>query len=173
MSILVMSYMELESPIGPLVLASGGRGLCHIEFGRFETETAAKLQDWSERWYGTRDWRHDETDLNEAASQLREYFRGERTVFDVPLDMKGTAFQLKVWEALRQIPYGSACSYKDIGRSIDAIKAVRAIGGANNRNPVPIIVPCHRVIGADGSMVGYGGGLDIKTFLLKHEGRDV
>ncbi|OXM84952.1 methylated-DNA--[protein]-cysteine S-methyltransferase [Paenibacillus rigui] len=170
MSVLTIQYMELDSPIGPLVLASAGSGLCHIEFGRFDELTAARLQSWSERWYGTRDWRKDEADLRDPAVQLKEYFHGDRKRFDVQLDLQGTPFQLKVWDALGRIPYGTVCSYKDIGQTIDSVKAVRAIGGANNQNPIPVIIPCHRVIGADGSMVGYGGGLEIKSFLLQHEG---
>jgi methylated-DNA-[protein]-cysteine S-methyltransferase len=172
MSIVSMSYVEIESPIGPLVLANAGGRLCQIEFGRF-SETISKLQDWSERWYGTREWQVDEAALNEAVVQLQHYFEAKRQHFELPMELRGTPFQQKVWRALSQIPYGSVCSYKDIGQAIQSVKAVRAIGGANNRNPIPIIIPCHRVIGADGSMVGYGGGLGIKTFLLQHEGYSI
>lgn len=164
----VISFIEMDSPIGPLVLGATAEGLCQIEFGRF-ADVAPKLQDWSERWFQTREWRFDATKLKEAEEQLRQYFAGDRIRFELQLDLRGTDFQLKVWQALSRIPYGTVCSYKDIGQAIDAVKAVRAIGGANNRNPVPVIVPCHRVIGADGSMIGYGGGLTIKTYLLQHE----
>ncbi|MCZ8514138.1 methylated-DNA--[protein]-cysteine S-methyltransferase [Paenibacillus filicis] len=166
-------YDELATPIGALVLASSGskpgQGLCHIEFGGFK-ETSDRLTAWSERWYGTREWLRDPQPLAAAAEQLTAYFAGSLDRFDLALDLQGTPFQRKVWTALLEVPFGEACSYKDIGIRIGSPKAVRAIGGANNRNPVPIIVPCHRVIGADGSMVGYGGGLSIKTFLLQHEG---
>lgn len=166
-------YDEMDSPIGPLVLASSGteagQGLCHIEFGRFD-EAADKLVSWSERWYGVRDWQRDPEALENVSVQLRAYFNGKLRRFDLPLDLQGTPFQRRVWQALTEVPFGEAWSYKDIGESIGSPKAVRAVGGANNRNPVPIIVPCHRVIGADGAMVGYGGGLHIKTFLLQHEG---
>jgi len=107
--------------------------------------------------------------LAEAGRQLKEYFDGRRTEFDLELNPSGTEFMKKVWEALLKIPYGETRSYKDIALSIDRHKACRAVGIANNRNPIPIIIPCHRVIGADGSLVGYGGGLDTKIFLLELE----
>lgn len=101
--------------------------------------------------------------------QLQEYFSGLRQEFTVPLSMKGTEFQLAAWQALQTIPYGKTVSYKTIAEQIDRPKAMRAVGMANNRNPVAIIVPCHRVIGANGKLVGYGGGLDMKQWLLTHE----
>lgn len=165
-----LHYIEIQSPIGPLVIADAGGRLCHIEFGPF-ADSESKLVSWSERWYGTSQWHGANTPLlTETEKQLGQYFAGERTVFDIPLDLKGTPFQVKVWEALTRIPYGQVCSYKEVGQAIQSEKAVRAVGGANNRNPVPIIVPCHRVIGADGSLVGYGGGLNVKIHLLQHEG---
>ncbi|NOU93519.1 methylated-DNA--[protein]-cysteine S-methyltransferase [Paenibacillus sp. LMG 31456] len=164
-----MSYIEIESLIGPLVLGATEKGLCQIEFGRF-ADVAPKLQKWSERWFQTREWRVDMPMLKETSDQLKQYFAGDRTQFELQLDLRGTSFQLKVWQALSRIPYGIVCSYKDIGKAVDSVKAVRAVGGANNRNPIPIIVPCHRVIGANGTLVGYGGGLDVKTCLLQHEG---
>ena len=103
--------------------------------------------------------------------QLEEYFAGERKTFDVPLDLWGTPFQQEVWKALLQIPYGETRSYQDIAQSVGNPKAVRAVGGANGRNPVPVIVPCHRVIRSDGNLGGYGGGLDIKRDLLDLENR--
>lgn len=112
-----------------------------------------------------------ETDIiKEAASQLDEYFKGKRRTFDLPVLTKGTIFQESVWKALRTIPYGETRSYKDIAVQIGKAKACRAVGMANNRNPVPIIIPCHRVIGVKGRLVGYGGGLDIKERLLNIEG---
>lgn len=107
--------------------------------------------------------------LNKCASQLEEYFAGKRNSFDVPLDLKGTPFQKKVWEALKRIPYGETRSYQDVGTMTGNPRAVRAIGGANNKNPIAIIIPCHRVIGKDGSLTGYGGGLWRKKWLLEHE----
>jgi len=109
----------------------------------------------------------EETPLHrEAARQLDEYFSGKRKVFDLPLAPKGTDFQLRCWEALLRVPYGETRSYGDIARSVGSPRGFRAVGMANNRNPISIIIPCHRIIGSDGKLVGFGGGLDIKEFLL-------
>ena len=107
--------------------------------------------------------------IKKTMSQLTEYFKGKRKVFDIPLLLQGTSFQLLVWKSLLKIPYGKTCSYKDVDAMAGNAKACRAAGLANNRNPVVIIVPCHRVIGADGSLTGYGGGLDKKQYLLELE----
>lgn len=107
--------------------------------------------------------------IKEAHQQLSEYLKGERKEFDLPLNPKGTDFQKRVWRALCDIPYGETRSYKQIAEAIGNSKAVRAVGMANNRNPITIVVPCHRVIGADGKLVGYGGGLEMKEFLLRLE----
>jgi methylated-DNA-[protein]-cysteine S-methyltransferase len=109
--------------------------------------------------------------LELAAAQIREYFAGERRAFDIPLEPKGTAFQRLVWDALLEIPYGVSCSYGDIAKAIRRPAASRAVGAANGRNPIAIIVPCHRVIGASGSLTGYGGGLPTKQWLLAHEAK--
>lgn len=109
--------------------------------------------------------------LIKAEKQLKEYFAKERTTFDLPIRLQGTEFQTKVWNALQQIPYGRTCSYGDLAKIIGNPKASRAVGGANNKNPVMIIVPCHRVIGANGTMVGFGAGLDVKKYLLELEQR--
>ena len=107
--------------------------------------------------------------IKEAYQQLSEYLKGERQMFDLPLNPRGTDFQKRVWQALCDIPYGETRSYKQIAEAIGNPKAVRAVGMANNRNPITIVVPCHRVIGADGKLVGYGGGLEMKEFLLRLE----
>ncbi len=107
--------------------------------------------------------------IKEAHQQLSEYLKGERKEFDLPLNPKGTDFQKRVWRALCDIPYGETRSYKQIAKAVGNSKAVRAVGMANNRNPITIVVPCHRVIGADGKLVGYGGGLEMKEFLLRLE----
>jgi methylated-DNA-[protein]-cysteine S-methyltransferase len=107
--------------------------------------------------------------LAEAARQLHEYFAGVRTRFDLPLALQGTPFQRRVWDALLEIPYGTTCSYAELARGIGAPKAVRAAGSANGANPIPIVVPCHRVIASGGGLGGYGGGLDRKQFLLALE----
>ena len=107
--------------------------------------------------------------LRQAAAELTAYFAGQLREFTVPLAPKGTSFQQKVWAALREIPYGETRSYKEIAAMVGNEKACRAVGMANNRNPLPIFIPCHRVVGADGKLVGYAGGLDVKTFLLNLE----
>lgn len=114
-------------------------------------------------------WVHDPDACAELRDQLGEYFEGERTEFELTLAPQGTAFQMAVWEALRDIPYGTTASYGEIASAVGRPRAVRAVGGANNRNPISIVVPCHRVIGADGSLTGYGGGLGIKERLLDLE----
>jgi len=108
--------------------------------------------------------------LSGAGDQLAQYFAGARTAFDLPLDPPGTAFQRRVWSALRAIPYGTTVSYSELARRLGDVRATRAVGAANGRNPIPIIVPCHRVIGARGELTGFGGGLDRKRWLLEHEG---
>ncbi|MBE6072445.1 MAG: methylated-DNA--[protein]-cysteine S-methyltransferase [Clostridium butyricum] len=107
--------------------------------------------------------------IKEAYNQLKEYFNKERRKFELPLAPQGTEFQLKVWNALQEIPYGETCSYKQIAVKVGNEKACRAVGMANNRNPISIFIPCHRVIGANGNLIGYGGGLDIKEKLLNLE----
>jgi len=109
--------------------------------------------------------------IEKAATQLKEYFAGKRTEFDLPLSLAGTDFQRSVWKALQEIPWGETRSYKDIAVRIGKPRATRAVGMANNRNPIPIIVPCHRVVGSDGSLTGYGGGLPVKQRLLELEKR--
>ncbi len=106
---------------------------------------------------------------DDAAKQLLEYFEGTRKVFSLPLETQGTAFQKKVWAALSEIPYGETRSYKDIAERVGSPKGFRAVGGANHNNPISIIIPCHRVVAADGGLGGYGGGLEIKTLLLELE----
>ena len=167
----IFRYCEMDSPIGKLVLVGRGDGLCHIDFGSY-AERSEALHAWAgKHGAGDAEWRHAGADtlLTLAAGQLEEYFHGTREAFDIPLSLKGTPFQRSVWEELLRIPHGEVRSYKQVAVGIGKPQAMRAVGGANNRNPVPIIVPCHRVIGADGSMVGYGGGMGIKTFLLEHE----
>ncbi len=144
----------MDSPIGPLTLVSAERGLRSIEFGRSIPEEAVL----------------DAQANQVAVRQLGEYFAGTRQEFDVDLDLAGTPFQLSVWRALLKIPYGQTRSYGRIARDLGKAGAARAVGLANHDNPIPIIIPCHRVIGQDGSLTGYGGGLDIKLQLLTLEG---
>jgi methylated-DNA-[protein]-cysteine S-methyltransferase len=144
-----------ESPIGPLTLRGGPGGLRGLDFpGRDGVLDPA---------------RHAADAFADARCQLEEYFAGERRAFDLPLDLRGTPFQLAVWERLREIPYGSTISYLQLAVSLGRRDRVRAAGAAVGRTPVPIVVPCHRVIGSDGSLTGYGGGLDRKRALLDLE----
>jgi methylated-DNA-[protein]-cysteine S-methyltransferase len=108
--------------------------------------------------------------LARARQQLEEYFARARSTFDLPLDATGSAFQRRVWDALRAIPYGTTVSYGELARRLGDVRATRAVGAANGQNPIPIIVPCHRVVGAHGELTGFGGGLDRKRWLLEHEG---
>lgn len=150
-----MKYWEVyESKIGPLTILCDDEALLRIDFGTVEPENA--VRERSEL-------------IGKAEDQLEEFLDGTRTVFDLPLKPEGTVFQKRVWNALLLIPYGETKSYKDIAALIDNPKGCRAVGMANNRNPIPIIIPCHRVIGVSGSLIGYGGGLDIKVKLLELE----
>lgn len=153
-------FRHIDSPVGLLMLAAGDDGLRHIEFAN---------PRHPDRMHG--DWRQGENQALQAAeTQLREYFTGERHHFDLPLAPRGTEFQMTVWRALAHIPFGTTCSYAQLAQRIGNPSAIRAVGAANGRNPLPIVLPCHRVIGADGTMVGFGGGLAVKEFLLRLEG---
>ncbi len=149
----------MNTPVGELELAEDGKGLCSLSFGPSE-----KYADVLE----------EETDLlSEAKKQLLEYFAGERRGFSLPLSLSGTPFQMRDWEALKRIPYGETRSYRDIAIEIGSPRGFRAVGMANRSNPIAILIPCHRVIGSDGSLTGYAGknkALDIKEYLLKLEG---
>ncbi|EIT86006.1 O6-methylguanine DNA alkyltransferase [Fictibacillus macauensis ZFHKF-1] len=161
-------YEEMESPIGLLTVIATESGVCRLDFGGLEYNQPS-LQAWMSKHYLNGELIHSPEKLEPVLSQLDAYFRGTRKEFLIPLDLYGTPFQMKVWQELQNIPYGTTCSYKDIARAIGAPKAVRAVGSANNKNPVPIIIPCHRVVGSNGALVGYGGGLDKKEQLLSIE----
>ncbi|TSB44804.1 methylated-DNA--[protein]-cysteine S-methyltransferase [Alkalicoccobacillus porphyridii] len=160
---------EMNSPLGSLTIVASEEGVCHLHFGSIES-VHSTLRARLLKLGMSGEWKQCSETLSEAKKQLEEYFLGHRLTFDVPIDLTGTLFQKRVWNALTDIQYGETRSYKQIAEMIGAPKAVRAVGGANNRNPIPIIIPCHRVIGSNGSMVGYGGGLDKKEKLLLHEG---
>ena len=151
-----MLCKTISSPVGPLTLTGHNGALCGLEFGESSLFKDAVPGDCPL--------------FAQTEKELAEYFAGERKVFTVPLSLSGTDFRLKVWRALRDIPWGETRSYADIAKAIGSPNACRAVGGANHNNPVSIIVPCHRVIGADGSLTGYGGGMAIKENLLKLEG---
>lgn len=152
-------YTLAESPLGPLLLLGDGVSLAGVHFAGHE-HTSRTGESWVE----------DPGRLAPAARQLAEYFAGRRSAFDLRLDLRGTPFQLRVWEALLRIPFGKTRSYRDLALELGRPGASRAVGGAVGSNPISIIVPCHRVIGAGGHLVGYGWGLERKRWLLAHEG---
>uniref|UniRef100_A0A486XRT6 Methylated-DNA--protein-cysteine methyltransferase n=1 Tax=Rheinheimera sp. BAL341 TaxID=1708203 RepID=A0A486XRT6_9GAMM len=148
-----MHFQYIDSPLGPVKISATATGISEVLFSdRQGNDRPSAL-----------------TEL--AAQQLQAYFNGTLLQFNLPLAASGTAFQQQVWQALTRIAFGQTCSYADIARRINNEKAVRAVGAANGRNPIAIVVPCHRVIGANGTLTGYAGGLDKKAWLLKHEQR--
>jgi len=151
-------YSYLKSPLGKLLLVCNAEGLTAI---RFEKEA----EDFSL----PHEWQNEAEPFQPVIAQLQAYFAGELHDFDLPLAPQGTLFQRSVWEALQKIPYGETISYAELARRIDKPSAVRAVGAANGSNPIPIIIPCHRVIGSNGALVGYGGGLPLKKALLALE----
>ena len=163
-----LCYLRHDSPIGPLLLAASERGLRAVYMSRQRHVPDEPGQDWMPV---SRDDTVQFEVLARAREQLDDYFAGKRSHFDLPLDLVGTEFQRRVWVALCDIAFGETISYGELARRIGNPRAVRAVGLANGRNPVSIVVPCHRVIGADGSMTGYGGGIDRKRFLLALESR--
>lgn len=154
----VLTCIELATPIGALLLAGDEQGLAHLVFA-----------DARYRPAGVEGWRRDPRSFPEARRQLLAYFAGELRDFDLALRPSGTPFQRRAWEALGQIPYGQTRSYAEQADAIGSPRAVRAVGAANGRNPLPVLVPCHRVIGRDGSLTGFGGGLPVKRWLLQLE----
>jgi O-6-methylguanine DNA methyltransferase len=164
--------VRMDSAIGPLFLAASGRGLVALEFD-------ARLPGQQSIRPNPRHLREEKIGIafedsprrmRPYVSQIDEYFAGSRREFTFPLDLRGTEFQLACWRALLAIPYGETRTYADIARAVDKPTAFRAVGMANNRNPIAIVVPCHRVIASDGTLCGYGGGLDVKRKLLELEG---
>jgi methylated-DNA-[protein]-cysteine S-methyltransferase len=151
-------YCSLESPIGPLLLAADAVGVRFLLFNSGRRPVAPKPE-----------WEPARGQLREAVRQLTAYFKGRLREFDVPVAPEGTSFQCRVWAALQQIPYGETLSYGELARRLGAPNAVRAVGSANGANPISIIIPCHRVIGSNGSLIGYGGGLATKQALLALE----
>lgn len=155
-----MDYELLDTPIGTLLLAGDGDGLRTIEFPGARQGRCIEPH-----------WRRDRRHLGTAITQLEAYFAGDLTAFDLPLAAQGTVFRHTVWDALVGIPYGTTISYGELARRIGRPSASRAVGAANGANPIPIIVPCHRVIGSGGALTGFAGGLPIKQWLLEHERR--
>ncbi|MBZ0135714.1 MAG: methylated-DNA--[protein]-cysteine S-methyltransferase [Planctomycetes bacterium] len=147
-------YIEIHSPIGPLHITCNEAGITELHMGSKAPAPGAK---------------RGHTLLDRAVEQLTDYFAGKRAEFDLPLSPRGTDFQRKVWQRLREIPFAHTSSYGEVAARVGNPKASRAVGAANGRNPIAVIVPCHRVIGADGSLTGFGGGLERKQWLLEHE----
>jgi O-6-methylguanine DNA methyltransferase len=167
-----LATTKIDSAIGPLFLAASGKGLVALEFD-------ARLPGQQSIRPNPRDLREERKDFKfedsadelwPYVSELEGYFAGKRREFTFPIDLRGTDFQLACWRALLAIPYGETRTYADIARAVGKPNAFRAVGMANNRNPVAIVVPCHRVIASDGTLCGYGGGLDVKRKLLELEG---
>jgi methylated-DNA-[protein]-cysteine S-methyltransferase len=153
-----MIYTILDSPVGALALTSNGEAITGLFMEKYKGEP-----------FSIGDWTRDDGLFREAADQLRAYFAGELTEFDLPVATGGAPFQRRVWAELQKIPYGSTISYGELARRIGNPKASRAVGSANGDNPISIIIPCHRVIGSNGKLTGYGGGIERKKFLLEFE----
>jgi methylated-DNA-[protein]-cysteine S-methyltransferase len=152
-----MLYTTVDSPLGELLLLGDGDALHRISM---QEATPLRIDP---------DWKRSRAALKPVAKQLAEYFAGKRRVFDVPLAETGTPFQRQVWEAVRAIGYGETSTYRELAARVGRPSAVRAVGAANGRNPIPVIVPCHRVIGGGGALTGYGGGVERKRLLLELE----
>jgi methylated-DNA-[protein]-cysteine S-methyltransferase len=163
-----MFYTEMESPVGGLRLVGDGEKLRQVWFLEGKPD-CGKATEARHPKAPEKNWVKSERPFAEAMKQLRAYFRGELKKFDLPLEMEGTKFQLSVWSELQKIPYGETASYREVAKRIGNEKSVRAVGLANGQNPIPIIVPCHRVIGSDGSLTGFGGGMENKRKLLELE----
>ena len=157
----ILYYKTIASPVGELKLIASDKGLCAVLFDGGRNNKVS--------FNGALQQNDTHPTLKKAEKQLEEYFAGKRQDFDVKLDMRGTVFQIKSWRELQKIPYGQSISYAQQAKGLGDVKKARAVGMANGRNPLPIIVSCHRVIGSSGALVGFGGGLKTKQFLLSHE----
>jgi O-6-methylguanine DNA methyltransferase len=158
---------ELESSVGTLVVSGSPKGICRI---CFSVQSSADSSSWFNRHFSCLPEKGVQPTVHKAIGQLAGYFEGKRGAFELPLDLRGTPFQLQVWNELLRIPYGETVSYGEVASRIGNPRASQAVGAAVGRNPVPIVVPCHRVIGQDGSLVGFAGGLATKEKLLELEG---
>jgi methylated-DNA-[protein]-cysteine S-methyltransferase len=156
-----MRYTYMESPVGRLLLVGSENGLAGVHFVNGKSPTIVQ-----------KDWLLDNSFFADAINQLTAYFNRQLTEFDLEFDLQGTPFQIEVWRALQEIPYGKTISYGELARRINRPLAVRAVGAANGQNPIAIIIPCHRVIGSNGKLTGYGGGMENKEILLALEGAE-
>lgn len=162
-----IAYARLDAQIGPVWVASTELGLCRVALGR---RKSGSFLSWLSKHAEADSLQEERYGLTAAVSQLREYFAGSRKAFTLPLDVDGTDFQRAVWSQVTRIPYGATATYGDIAQLVGRPKASRAVGRAVGANPVPIVIPCHRVVGSDGALTGFGSGLDIKEVLLRLEG---
>ena len=160
-------YARFESPVGTVWVASTDIGICKISLG---SDRSGAFMGWLSEHVAELEPREDGDVMAFATAQLVEYFSGSRRTFDLPLDVRGTAFQRMVWSQVIRIPYGATATYGDIAQLVGKPKASRAVGSAVGANPLPIVIPCHRVIGSRGNLVGFGAGLDVKESLLELEG---
>jgi len=163
---MILHYTAVDSPLGRLYLARNDQGLIALTLG---TEAKKVLFDHLEKRCPNTELMASKSHFIKEIKQLDEYFKGQRSKFDLELNLSGTPFQLQVWKTLRTIPYGKTIAYGDLAKMLNNPGGMRAVGAANGQNPIPIIIPCHRVIAADGSLGGYTGGLDIKRKLLDLE----
>lgn len=168
----ILKCTKFTSPVGPLFLAASNQGLVALEFDRRYPGQQTIRPNPRDLRSESKSLRFEESkqELSHYVRELEEYFAARRREFSFPLDLRGTDFQLACWRALIKIPYGETRSYADIARAVGRPQGFRAVGMANNRNPIAIVVPCHRVIASDGTLCGYGGGLDVKRKLLELEG---
>lgn len=162
-----LAYHMMSSPLGPLFLARTAKGLRYCEF--MDRKSLKRMMAAHADQNPEARWEPSLLELKPVVDQLEEYFNGELQAFNLPLDPVGSEFQLKVWKQLMAIPFGETSSYGKIAKAIRQPTASRAVGMANNQNPIVIIVPCHRIVGANGALTGYGGGLPRKKWLLQHE----
>jgi O-6-methylguanine DNA methyltransferase len=162
-----ITWATMKSRIGTIRAAATSRGVCKIALGK---ESAEDFLGWLERHVGQAPRKPERSGIVALAlDQIAEYLDDQRREFDLPLDVRGTEFQRRMWAAVAGIPYGETRTYAEIALTMGKPKAVRAVGAANGANPLPLVVPCHRVIGSDGGLTGYGGGLDVKRRLLEME----
>jgi methylated-DNA-[protein]-cysteine S-methyltransferase len=164
-----LAYHVMSSPIGLLFLVRSEKGLRHLEF--MDRKSIKRMIASHQTAYPDAAWEPSLLELKDAVEELEGYFCGAVTKFTIPLDPQGSEFQLGVWKQLLKVPFGTTTTYGDIAKAIGQPKAARAVGLANNQNPIAIVVPCHRIIGANKSLTGYGGGLQRKRWLLQHEAR--
>lgn len=162
----MVKYAHYQSPIGEIIVVKSDVGLCYLALPGL----ADGFNQFTAKYFPAETVRQDRNDCREFISQLKEYFQNKRTEFTIPLDLHTAPFYKQALERVAQVPYGQTVTYGQIAHDLGKPTAVRAVGGANAHNPIPIIIPCHRILASDGTLKGYAGGLAMKAFLLRHEG---